>query len=38
MAKTKKEGKKKKNRRNLSKNVKRIEKVTNFLSKINKPL
>jgi hypothetical protein len=38
MAKTKKDAKKKKNRRNLSKNVKRIEKVTNFLSKIKKPL
>jgi hypothetical protein len=38
MAKARKEGKKKKNRGNLVKNLKRIEKVNELLNKIKKPL
>ena len=38
MAKARKEGKKKKNRGNLVKNLKRIEKVNELLNKLKKPL
>jgi len=38
MAKARKEGKKKKNRGNWVKNLKRIEKVNELLNKIKKPL
>jgi hypothetical protein len=38
MAKARKEGKKKRNRGNLVKNLKRIEKVNNLLKKLKKPL
>lgn len=38
MAKARKEGKKKKNRGNLVKNLKRIQKVNELLNKLKKPL
>lgn len=38
MAKARKEGKKKRNRANLVKNLKRIEKVNELLNKLKKPL
>jgi hypothetical protein len=38
MAKARKEGKKKRNRGNLVKNLKRIEKVNELLKKLRKPL
>jgi hypothetical protein len=38
MAKARKEGKKKKNRGNLTKNLKRIQKVNELINKMKKPL
>jgi hypothetical protein len=38
MAKAQKEGKKKKNRGNLTKNLKRIQKVNELINKMKKPL